>query len=176
MKDKNTKSIQSYLLAVLGCIVLIVLDQFTKWLAVVHLKDQEPFVIWKGVFKLEYLENRGAAFGIMQDRQILFAVGAVVIVCLIGFIYGRMPHTSRYYLLRICAVMICAGAIGNLIDRILQGYVVDFFYFRLINFPVFNVADCYVTISAAALIILFLFYYKDSDLEPFSLKKKGDSL
>ena len=51
-----------------------------------------------------------------------------------------------------------------------------FFYFRLINFPVFNVADCYVTISAAALIILFLFYYKDSDLEPFSLKKKGDSL
>ena len=69
-----------------------------------------------------------------------------------------------------------SGAAGNLIDRILQGYVVDFFYFRLINFPVFNVADCYVTISAAALIILFLFYYKDSDLEPFSLKKKGDSL
>lgn len=147
MKDKNTKSIQSYLLAVLGCIVLTVLDQLTKWLAVIHLKDQEPFVLWKGVFKLEYLENRGAAFGIMQDRQILFAVGAVVIVCLIGFIYGRMPHTSRYYLLRICAVMICAGAIGNMIDRLRLNYVVDFFYFELINFPIFNVADCYVVVA-----------------------------
>lgn len=59
MKDKSTKSIQSYLLAAAGCIILTILDQLTKWLAVVHLKDQEPFVIWKGVFKLEYLENRG---------------------------------------------------------------------------------------------------------------------
>lgn len=171
MKDKNTKSIQSYLLAVIGCIVLIVLDQFTKWLAVVHLKDQEPFVIWKGVFKLEYLENRGAAFGIMQDRQILFAVGAVVIVCLIGFIYGRMPHTSRYYLLRICAVMICAGAIGNMIDRLRLNYVVDFFYFELINFPIFNVADCYVVVACILFAFAILFYYKEDELNCFSLKK-----
>ena len=171
MKDKNTKSIQSYLLAVLGCIVLIVLDQFTKWLAVVHLKDQEPFVIWKGVFKLEYLENRGAAFGIMQDRQILFAVGAVVIVCLIGFIYGRMPHTSRYYLLRICAVMICAGAIGNMIDRLRLNYVVDFFYFELINFPIFNIADCYVVVACILFAFAILFYYKEDERSCFSLKK-----
>ena len=171
MKDKNTNSIQSYLLAVLGCIVLIVLDQFTKWLAVVHLKDQEPFVIWKGVFKLEYLENRGAAFGIMQDRQILFAVGAVVIVCLIGFIYGRMPHTSRYYLLRICAVMICAGAIGNMIDRLRLNYVVDFFYFELINFPIFNIADCYVVVACILFAFAILFYYKEDELSCFSLKK-----
>ena len=152
MKDKNTKSIQSYLLAVLGCIVLTVLDQLTKWLAVIHLKDQEPFVIWKGVFKLEYLENRGAAFGIMQDRQILFAVGAVVIVCLIGFIYGRMPHTSRYYLLRL-------------------NYVVDFFYFELINFPIFNVADCYVVVACILFAFAILFYYKEDELSCFSLKK-----
>ncbi|WP_430517421.1 signal peptidase II, partial [Faecalicatena contorta] len=154
-----------------GCIVLIVLDQFTKWLAVVHLKDQEPFVIWKGVFKLEYLENRGAAFGIMQDRQILFAVGAVVIVCLIGFIYGRMPHTSRYYLLRICAVMICAGAIGNMIDRLRLNYVVDFFYFELINFPIFNIADCYVVVACILFAFAILFYYKEDELSCFSLKK-----
>ncbi|RGC32448.1 signal peptidase II [Hungatella hathewayi] len=158
-------------MAVLGCIVLIVLDQFTKWLAVVHLKDQEPFVIWKGVFKLEYLENRGAAFGIMQDRQILFAVGAVVIVCLIGFIYGRMPHTSRYYLLRICAVMICAGAIGNMIDRLRLNYVVDFFYFELINFPIFNIADCYVVVACILFAFAILFYYKEDELSCFSLKK-----
>ncbi|MRM87960.1 signal peptidase II [Faecalicatena contorta] len=158
-------------MAVIGCIVLIVLDQFTKWLAVVHLKDQEPFVIWKGVFKLEYLENRGAAFGIMQDRQILFAVGAVVIVCLIGFIYGRMPHTSRYYLLRICAVMICAGAIGNMIDRLRLNYVVDFFYFELINFPIFNIADCYVVVACILFAFAILFYYKEDELSCFSLKK-----
>lgn len=171
MKDKSMKSIRSYLLAVLGCAALTALDQFTKWLAVLHLKSQASFVIWKGVFKLEYLENRGAAFGIMQERQVLFAVGAVLIVCLIGFMYGRMPHTPRFYLLRICSVMVCAGAIGNLIDRIRQNYVVDFFYFELIDFPIFNVADCYVVISCILFGFAILFYYKEDELNCFTLKK-----
>ena len=88
----------------------------------------------------------------------------------------HMPPVKRFFPMWFALLLVASGAVGNMIDRVSQGYVVDFFYFRLINFPVFNVADCYVTISAAALIILFLFYYKDSDLEPFSLKKKGDSL
>ncbi|RHR32552.1 signal peptidase II [Clostridium sp. AF19-22AC] len=171
MRDKNTKLTQSYLLAIFSCILLVVLDQLTKWLAVTHLKDQPPFVIWQGVFKLEYLENRGAAFGIMQDRQILFAAGAVIIVALIGFLYGRMPHTGRYYILRICSVLICAGAFGNLIDRMRLNYVVDFFYFELIDFPIFNVADCYVVVSCILFAVSILFYYKEDELKCFSLRK-----
>lgn len=171
MKDKNMKTATSYILAVMSCVLLTAFDQFTKWLAVTLLKDQAGFVIWKGVFKLEYLENRGAAFGIMQNRQILFAIGAVIIVCLIGFLYGRMPHTKRYYLLRICSVLVCAGAFGNLIDRLRQNYVVDFLYFELIDFPIFNVADCYVVIACILFAVSILFYYKEDDLKCFSLGK-----
>ncbi|MGC4019620.1 MAG: signal peptidase II [Muricomes sp.] len=171
MRDKKTKSIQSYFLAVIGVGVLIALDQFTKWLAVLNLRNQASFIIWKGVFKLEYLENRGAAFGIMQNKQIFFAVGAVLIIGVIAFMYGKMPHTSRFYLLRICSVMLCAGAIGNLIDRVRQNYVVDFLYFELIDFPIFNVADCYVVISCILFAFSILFYYKEDELNCFKLKR-----
>lgn len=171
MKDKKVKLIQSYLFAIISCFLLVGLDQFTKWLAVTHLKNQADLIIWKGVFKLEYLENRGAAFGIMQNKQFLFAIGAVLIVCLISFAYSRMPHTGRYYLLRICSVLVCAGAFGNLIDRLRQNYVVDFFYFELINFPIFNVADCYVVIACIMFAFSILFYYKEDELKCFTLRK-----
>ena len=72
---------------------------------------------------------------------------------------------KKFLPLRICAVLIMAGAYGNCIDRIRYGYVVDFFYFKLIDFPIFNVADIYVTVSVAAVIILLFFYYKEEDLD-----------
>ncbi len=172
MNDTMKKSMKGYLLAILGCAVLIILDQITKMQAVLHLKNQNPFVILDGVFKLEYLENRGAAFGIMQDRQILFTFGAVLIVSIICIIYRKIPHTPRFYMLRVCAVMVCAGAIGNMIDRIRLNYVIDFFYFELIDFPIFNVADCYVVISCILFALLLLFYYKEEELDCFALKKR----
>lgn len=171
MKQKRMKLLQSYVLALVSFIILTFFDQLTKWLAVVKLKNQEPIVIWKGVFNLEYLENRGAAFGILQDKQFLFVFGAILCVCLIAFAYGKMPHTSRYYLLRVCCVLVCAGAVGNLIDRIRQNYVVDFFYFELINFPVFNVADCYVVIACFLFAFSMFFYYKEDELGCFSFKR-----
>ena len=69
--------------------------------------------------------------------------------------------------------MITAGALGNMIDRVAKGYVVDFFYFKLINFPIFNVADIYVTTATALLLIVMCFYYKDEDFDVFRLRKKG---
>lgn len=174
MEDKKNKVIKSYLLAIVGCILLTLFDQFTKWLAVVNLKNQDPCVLIKGVFKLEYLENRGAAFGIMQNQQIFFAITAILIIGIIFFLYGRMPHTKRFYILKICAVMVCAGAIGNLIDRLRLNYVIDFFYFELIDFPVFNVADCYVVVACIGFALSVLFYYKDEELKVFSLKKNKE--
>ena len=76
-----------------------------------------------------------------------------------------MPQNKKYTALNYIIVFLIAGAIGNYIDRIAKNYVVDFIYFSLINFPVFNVADCYVTVSVILLFILILFYYKDDDLE-----------
>ena len=89
-----------------------------------------------------------------------------------AYLIYKMPSDGKYRPLAVCLMMISAGAVGNMIDRVSQGYVVDFLYFKLINFPIFNVADCYVTIGAACLVFLIMFYYKDEDMACFSLKKQ----
>ena len=160
------------ILGLLAAAVLVWLDQWSKGLAVTHLKGQEPFVLWEGVFELNYLENRGAAFGIFQGQKAVFLVCTVLILGLVAFYYLRLPKGRRFYPIRLVGVLLTAGAIGNLIDRTVNSYVVDFFYFKLIDFPVFNVADCYVTVGAALLAVLILFYYKEEELEFFSLRRK----
>ena len=150
-------------LALIGFAAALFFDQFTKYLAVSRLKDKDPFVLIEGVFEFRYLENRGAAFGMMQDMQYLLAAGALLICGVIIFLYLRMPRWRRYVPLRICAVLLCAGAIGNMIDRIRLHYVIDFLYFRLIDFPIFNVADCYVVVSCIVFALLILFYYREED-------------
>ena len=160
------------LIGIVTAVLLVALDQWTKLLAVKHLMNQKPFVIWDGVFELHYLENRGAAFGILQGQKLIFLLCTVLVLVVLGFYYNRMPEDKKYLPLRVVGVLLGAGAVGNLIDRMAQSYVVDFLYFKLINFPIFNVADCYVTIAAACLVLLIMIYYKDEDMACFALKKK----
>ena len=169
MQNKN-KTFQSYMYAVLWCVIAIFIDQITKWLVVHNLKGKDSITIIPNVFELHYLENRGAAFGMLQNKQIIFLIGASIVLIAIGYLYGEIPHTSRYFWLRFCAVLVCAGAIGNMIDRIRLNYVIDFFYFSLIDFPIFNVADCYVVVACVLFAILVLFYYKDEDFAWVSRK------
>lgn len=154
-----------YISAILLVIVGVWFDQFTKTLAVNHLKGQDPFILFKNVFQFEYLENHGAAFGILQNKQIFFFIIVLIISVFIIWFYLHVPMTKKLLPLRICAVFIFSGAIGNFIDRLKLGYVVDFFYFKLIDFPVFNVADIYVTVGTFILAFLLLFYYKEEDLD-----------
>lgn len=155
------------LAAIFGAAVLVFLDQFTKYLVLHNLKDHPPFVILKNIFQFEYLENRGAAFGLFQNQRIFFYLSVIVISAAAVWFYGKVPMTRRYLPLRLCAVGIIAGAWGNCIDRIRLGYVVDFLYFKLIDFPIFNVADIYVTVSTFAMALLICFYYKEEDFEGF---------
>ena len=157
------------LMDLIGIIVLVLFDQYTKNLAVVHLKDKPAFNIINGVLELNYLENKGAAFGMLQNQKAFFIFVAFVILGVIGYVLYKMPDDKKYHAL---LSLIAAGAIGNMIDRIRLDYVVDFIYFVLINFPIFNVADIYVSLSTAALVILLLFYYKESDLSFISFKQK----
>lgn len=159
------KHIKCYIISILAVIAGVFLDQYTKFLAVEKLKDQEPFVIIKNVFQLHYLENRGAAFGVLQNQKMFFIFSFIIITVSIIYIYSKMPVTKRFFPLHACGVLVMAGAFGNVIDRIRQGYVVDFFYFELINFPIFNVADIYVVVGVAALALLILFYYKEEELD-----------
>ena len=158
----------------IGFVILVGLDQWTKGLAVKHLMNQPPFVIWDGVFELLYSENRGAAFGMMQGKQFFFFLIALIVLAAVVYLLWKMPVTERYMPMAVCLMMVSAGAVGNMIDRIGQGYVVDFLYFKLINFPIFNVADCYVTISAFLLILLVFFYYREEEMACFSLRKKEE--
>ena len=153
------------LIGIVGFIALLIVDQLTKIRAVNTLKGNEPFVLIDGVFELHYLENFGAAFGIMQGQRTFFVIITVIILIVVFYIYAKMPLGKRFNALRVILVLIGAGALGNFIDRTKQGYVVDFFYFKLIDFPIFNVADIYVTSAAIALVVFVLFYYKDADLK-----------
>lgn len=152
-----------YVKAAAAVFILVLLDQWSKSMAVLHLKNTDGISLIPGIFRLHYLENRGSAFGMMQNQKIFFVVFTIIALVIIMLIYTRIPDQKRMLPLKWIAVFVYAGAIGNFIDRIRQSYVVDFFYFELIDFPIFNVADIYVTVSAFLLIFLVLFYYKDED-------------
>ncbi len=144
---------------------LLAADRLTKYAAFTYLKDAKPISVIKGVFSLQYLENRGAAFGIFQNQRFFLLLISAIILAAIAVIYIKIPFKKKYMPLNVIAVMVAAGAAGNMIDRIAKGYVVDFFYFELIDFPIFNLADCYVVVAAAAAIFFVLFYYKDEDYD-----------
>ena len=130
---------------------LTALDQLFKALAVYWLKGNPPHVLIDGVFELHYSENPGAAFGILQDHRWLF-ISVTILVMAFMLVLLMSGKFRRYPLMNISGVLIVAGGVGNLIDRIANGYVVDFLYFRLINFPIFNFADCCVVVGAVLLL------------------------
>lgn len=148
-------------------ILLVFLDQITKIWAVNRLKDGEPIILINGVLKLYYLPNgnTGAAFGILSGHRIFFLVIALVVVSVIAFALTRIPSTGKFQFLRILLIFVAAGGAGNMIDRFRLSYVIDFIYFYLINFPIFNVADCYVTVATISIALLVIFRYNDDDLK-----------
>jgi len=107
-----------------------------------------------------------------QGGKVVFIIITLLLVAVMTYIYWHCPMEKRYIWIRIIIMFLMAGAFGNLIDRIRLNYVVDFFYFELIDFPIFNVADIYVSCCVVALLILFLFYYKEEDLEVLLPSKK----
>ncbi len=165
---KKPHNILFFILDMIFMGALVWLDQFTKQMAVSNLMGNAPVQIVPGYLVLEYLENRGAAFGMLQNQKLFFVIiGGVFILAMLVLLF-LIPATKKYRILRFFLCLMTAGAAGNMIDRVNLDYVVDFIYVICINFPIFNVADMYVTVSAAALVVLFLFVYKDDDL---NLKK-----
>ena len=146
-------------------VALIVLDQITKWLTRRHFsKKPDDVALIPKVLYFRYVENRGAAWGILQGRFQILSVLSIILI--VGFLYAlyKVPKTRRYMPLIIIFICLTSGAVGNLIDRLVFGFVTDFIYFSPINFPVFNVADIYVTCSVFALCIAILFCYSEEEL------------
>lgn len=164
-----------YLKLLLCICILVFIDQFTKILAVKYLLPNGSVSIIDDIFELHYLENNGAAFGIFQNQQIFFIISTIFIIAVIVWFYNKIPASKRMLPLKIISIAVIAGAIGNFIDRITHGYVVDFLYFKLIDFPIFNVADIYVTVSCFMFLILMLFYYKENDYDFIGKNKDNNS-
>lgn len=159
-------------------VALVLLDQWTKGLAVASLKGQEAFSIWEGVLELRYFENTGAAWGMLKGKQVFFYVLTVIFLGAVLYEIHRLYKEIRFLPFVYTLVLMVAGAAGNFIDRVYQQYVVDFIYVKIINFPIFNVADCYITVSVILMLLLMFFYYTDEEfdkiLPAFSFKKKKD--
>lgn len=145
----------------LPSILLIALDQLFKFLATVSLKGEPAVPIIDGVFELLYVENPGAAFSILENQRVFFIIltSVVMLFLLTVMMSGRY---RRHMLLNMSFVLVLSGGIGNLIDRCRFGYVVDYLYFKWINFPVFNFADCCLVIGAIAMLVFFFFVYEDT--------------
>lgn len=182
---KKRKSSRHIAFSYLGVAIAIAVDQITKYLADICLNGKSPFVIIPGVFELRYLENQSAAFGLdilsilhkifrfsyfdenpdafLRCKMIFFAVVTLAVLVLLALLYRKIPWERRWLPFNLIILGFMAGAVGNLIDRVTHSYVIDFFYFCLIDFPIFNVADIYVTLSTLAFVIVVLFFYREED-------------
>ncbi len=161
---------------ILLLVILVWVDQFTKHLAVLRLKNQPSVSVIPGILELSYLENHGAAFGILQNQKGFFVFTSVTFLCVIVYVLCKAPCASKYTRLHILLIITASGAIGNLADRLRLDYVVDFIYISLINFPIFNVADMYVTFSAAILVFQVLFVYQENDFGFLSFRQKKSGI
>lgn len=160
------------LISLLVMVLSIATDQFTKHLTLLHLKDKAPVSLIDGVLELHFYPNTGIAWSMLEGQLIFIVFMGIVFLSVMLFFVLRLPEQKKFHILYILSGLLAGGALGNMIDRIRLGYVVDFIYFSLINFPVFNVADCCIVISIAWACILFLFIYKEEDLTFLSFKQK----
>ncbi len=149
--------------------LVVITDQITKYIAVLNLKNIDTFPIIKDVIHFTYVENRGAAFGMLKDHRWVFMVVSSVVICVI--LFAMFKYKSYLHPLLMTGLSFCVGGgIGNMIDRVINGFVVDFVDFTLIDFAVFNVADTFVCIGVG-LMVLDLLLGK-SDLDFLDGKKK----
>lgn len=167
--------INQYIPTLIFMIALIVLDQVTKMVARSALADSSVAVI-EGVFEFKLVYNTGVAWGMFGQSPVVITLIALIIMAVVAFVYFKIPvENKRLRFLRILLVLIFSGAAGNIIDRLCVDAVTDFLYFKLINFPVFNVADIYVTVSGILVAILLIFYYKEEDLDFLKFKRKKNN-
>ena len=150
----------TYFLMTLLAAVIVAADQLTKYLVVANIPLWGTVPVLPGIVRLTYVQNHGAAFSMLQNQQWLFALIFVVFAGAIiwEFSQKRLPFTTFD---RFCIVAIFAGGLGNMIDRLRMGYVVDMIATEFMDFPVFNVADCFITCGCIVLMVHLVFFNKE---------------
>ncbi len=167
------KKIGRVLVPLVSVLIMVGLDQWIKYLTILYLSDGREVKVLGDALVITYVQNRGMAWGLFQNGQVIFAILTPIAIAAILFLYVRTPWEKEYRPIRIAEVMLIGGAIGNLIDRIFRfdptdgkifhGYVVDMIYVKAIKFPVFNVADMFVTVAFFLMIFLLIFVYNEDE-------------
>ncbi|MCI7095632.1 MAG: signal peptidase II [Clostridiales bacterium] len=138
---------------------IVAVDQITKFLTVAHIGLYQHVEMLPGVLGLTYVQNTGAAFSSFEGMQWLFAVIFLIFTGLILWEYFKKPQPFTR-LERWCIAAIYGGGLGNMIDRLRYGYVVDMIKTEFMEFPVFNVADCFITCGCIMLLVHLVFFNK----------------
>ncbi len=139
-------------IALLMSTAFVVLDQFFKILAMDKLEPIGSLPIIPDIFHLTYIENRGAAFGMMEGKKwVLIGLTAAVLLVAVLLVLAGKLESNNHLLFSVCTII--GGGVGNLIDRIYRGFVVDYIHLKLINFAVFNFADICVTLGTVWLLL-----------------------
>lgn len=149
------------IIPLIAAVLLVAVDQITKYIALTQLKPIGSVTFIDGFMDFTFVENRGAAFGIFSGKTWLLLVISIIICAVLVWAMTKMPKTKEYRKLRVTFVLIFSGAVGNIIDRALRGYVVDFFEFTFIKWPVFNMADIYVVVGTIVMAVIIMFFMKD---------------
>ena len=149
------------IIPLIAAVLLVAVDQITKYIALTQLKPIGSVTFIDGFMDFTFVENRGAAFGIFGGKTWLLLVISIIICAVLVWAMTKMPKTKEYRKLRVTFVLILSGAVGNIIDRALRGYVVDFFEFTFIKWPVFNMADIYVVVGTIVMAVIIMFFMKD---------------
>ena len=162
------------LLNILIPLIAIVADQIVKYWAATDLQARGTIPLWEGVFHLTYCENTGAAFSMFSGQRWMLL--GVTIVLLAGLLFALHKNWMQNAFGRMSLRLIIGGAIGNMIDRFLLGYVVDLFDFRLIHFPIFNVADILLCVGVGMMMLYILFMEPKIEKAKKEAAQNGDQL
>ena len=146
---------------VLISLAVIILDRVTKILVQSHLAEGESIPVVPGVMSLTYILNPGAAFGMLEHQRLFFILMTVAVIAVLIYFWRRIKEEA--IVVQLGAAFFLGGAVGNLIDRLFRGYVVDMFDLTLFSYPVFNFADCCVVVGAILGAVYYLFFYDKYD-------------
>ena len=172
------KVLEKFIIPFSAVAAIVLLDQWTKYLTLKYAKGNGFYIINK-ILRICFVKNEGMAWGMLQNKQVLFIILTPIVLAALIYFYYKIPFEKKFIIARICLLCLTGGAIGNLIDRIFNGeqlfhgYVVDMIYVEIINFPVFNIADSFITVGFALMIFSMIFVYKEQDFDLlFGSRKK----
>lgn len=165
MNTSTKPKIKIHIKPILIIGLLTAFDQLTKFIITSSFELYESKPAIKNFLSFTYIQNRGMAWGMLQGKRVIFVALTIVILLLCFAIYSNIADKSKYRILRANMIILIAGALGNMLDRIKLGYVIDFFEVKFIEFPVFNVADIYVVVSMIMIFILIMFKYSNEEFD-----------